>query len=84
MGRSTSIILGEHFSRFVDDQVASGRYGSASEVVREGLRLVEDRERRVHALNAAIDEGLASGVDEDFSWDAVRAQGRRIARERSG
>lgn len=84
MGRSTSIILGEHFSRFVDDQVASGRYGSVSEVVREGLRLVEDRERRLAALNAAIDEGLASGVDEDFSWEAVREQGRRIARKRSG
>lgn len=80
MSRNTSVILGDHFSRFIEEQVASGRYGSASEVIRDGLRLVEERERRIERLNAAIDEGLASGVDDSFSWEEVRAEGRRIAR----
>jgi antitoxin ParD1/3/4 len=84
MPRSTSVTLSDHFTRFVEEQVASGRYASASEVIREGLRLIEQRERRLGDLNAAIDTGLRSGVAEDFSWDAVRAEGRRIAGERAG
>lgn len=84
MPRSTSVTLSDHFNRFVEAQVASGRYGSASEVIREGLRLVEERERRLDDLNAAIDAGLESGVAEEFSWDAVRREGRRIAGERAG
>lgn len=46
MTRSARITLTDHFVRFIDEQVASGRYGSADEVVVEGLRLVEERERR--------------------------------------
>jgi antitoxin ParD1/3/4 len=84
MPRSTSVTLSDHFNQFVEEQVASGRYASASEVIREGLRLVEERERRLGDLNAAIDAGLGSGVAEDFSWDVVRAEGRRIAGERAG
>ena len=62
--KNTSIALGDHWQRFIAKQVESGRFGSASEVVREGLRLAEDRQRRIDRLNALIDEGLASGPAE--------------------
>ena len=54
-----SVDLGERLESFVSEMVASGRYNSKSEVLREGLRLVQDREARLIALNAAIDRGLA-------------------------
>lgn len=79
MVKSTSFILGERFDRMVAAQVSSGRYASASEVVREGLRLVEERQARLDALNAAIDDGLASGDAEGFTWESVRARGREAA-----
>ena len=79
MSKTTSFILGPHFDRLVADEVRSGRYASASEVVREGLRLVEERQRRIDALAAAVDAGLASGVAEEFSWDRVRREGQRAA-----
>lgn len=66
MARNTSISLGEHFSGFIDRQVGSGRYGSASDVVRAGLRLLEEREARVRALQAALAEGEASGEPRAF------------------
>jgi antitoxin ParD1/3/4 len=52
-----NIYLGEHFDTFVRQQVASGRYANASEVVREGLRALEDRERHLR-LREAIQTGL--------------------------
>ncbi|MDW9698981.1 type II toxin-antitoxin system ParD family antitoxin, partial [Sinorhizobium meliloti] len=55
--RSTSISLGDHFAGFIDSQVQTGRYGSASDVVRAGLRLLEEHEAKVRALEAALIEG---------------------------
>ncbi len=72
--KNTSIALGDHWQRFIAQQVESGRFGSASEVVREGLRLAEDRQRRIDRLNALIDEGLASGPAEEFDFDAFIAE----------
>ncbi len=75
MSKTTSFVLGDHFDQFVSGQVQSGRYASSSEVIREGLRLVEERSRAMEALNRELDAGLASGIDPDFSWDAIKAQG---------
>ena len=72
---NTSVSLGDHFTRFAAEQVKSGRYGSTSEVIRAGLRLLEDEEKRLEILRAALDEGLASGepVEIDFEeWLAAR------------
>jgi len=58
MPRTTSITLSPHFEQFVARQVETGRYGSASEVIREGLRLLEDHDFKMAALRGALDEGL--------------------------
>lgn len=55
-----SVDLGERLESFVKEMVDSGRYNSKSEVLREGLRLVPDREARLKAFDAAIDRGLAN------------------------
>ena len=69
--KNTSIALGEHYATFVGKMVADGRYGSASEVVRASLRLLEEREAKLSALRAALSEGEDSGHVQDYSIDAV-------------
>ncbi|MCK7613516.1 type II toxin-antitoxin system ParD family antitoxin [Roseibium sediminicola] len=70
MPRNTSISLGNHFSDFVDERIRSGRYASASDVVRAGLRLLEEQETRLEQVRAALKEGEASGEPYDFDFDA--------------
>jgi antitoxin ParD1/3/4 len=62
MAKNTSVALGDHFATFVDRQIADGRYGNASEVIRAGLRLLEEHEAKHRALQAAIREGIVSGA----------------------
>jgi len=69
MTKNTSISLGDHFGSFVDRQLAEGRYGTASEVVRAGLRLLEEHEIRLTALRAALIEGEQSGPSQPFDFD---------------
>jgi antitoxin ParD1/3/4 len=77
MPRNTSVTLGEHFLEFIDRQVAAGRYGSASEVVRAGLRLLEEQEAKLEALRAALIEGEESGAPQPFDFDAFLVEKRR-------
>jgi antitoxin ParD1/3/4 len=70
MARNTSVSLGDHFADFIDDQVESGRYGSASDVVRAGLRLLEEHEARVETLRNALIAGEESGAPQPFDNDA--------------
>ena len=76
MARNTSISLGDHFVGFIDAQVKTGRYGSASDVVRAGLRLLEEHEAKVKALEAALVEGEESGSPQTFDFDAFKARKR--------
>ena len=76
MARNTSISLGDHFAGFIDSQVRSGRYGSASDVVRAGLRLLEEREAQVKALQAALIEGEKSGAPQPFDFEAFKTRKR--------
>ena len=71
MAKNTSVSLGDHFDQFIASQVADGRFGSASEVVRAGLRLLEEREAKLAMLRAALEEGKRSGVAEDYSLERV-------------
>lgn len=70
MARNTSVSLGHHFADFIDSQVRSGRYGSASEVVRAGLRLLEEPEAQVRALQDALIAGEQSGTPASFDREA--------------
>ncbi len=67
MGRNTSISLGDYFEIFVDKSVAEGRFKNASEVIRAGLRLLEEEESKILALRKAIKDGINSGVAKDFN-----------------
>jgi antitoxin ParD1/3/4 len=66
--RNTSISLGNYFDQFVSSQVSAGRYKNVSEVVRAGLRLLEDEESKTIALRNAIQEGIDSGIAHDFDF----------------
>lgn len=73
MPTNTSISLDDHFARFLQEQVGSGRYRSSSEVVRAGLRLLEEKEAQLGALRAALAEGEASGPAQEFDFEAFIA-----------
>ena len=65
--KNTSISLGSYFDQFVSSQVSAGRFKNVSEVIRAGLRLLEDEESKVMALRNAIQEGIESGIAHDFN-----------------
>lgn len=67
--KNTSISLGNYFDQFVSSQVSAGRYKNVSEVIRAGLRLLENEESKVIALKSAIQQGLNSPRVEDFDFD---------------
>ncbi|AZA80009.1 type II toxin-antitoxin system ParD family antitoxin [Chryseobacterium sp. G0186] len=67
MGHNTSVSLGEYFEDFVDGKVAQGRYKNVSEVIRAGLRLLEEEENRIQLLKNAIQEGIESGTATHFN-----------------
>jgi antitoxin ParD1/3/4 len=84
MAMATSYSIGKHFEEFIASLIASGRYSTASEIIRDGLRIIEEREQRREAklewLRAAIQEGLDSPAEEvDIKeWiDDVKARGRQ-------
>jgi antitoxin ParD1/3/4 len=79
MGKATSIILGEHFDQLIAQQVQSGRYGTASEVVRDALRLFEQQQAAIQRLNDAIEAGYASGFVDDVDWDALDRRAEQAA-----
>jgi antitoxin ParD1/3/4 len=69
VGKNTSFSLDDHYNAFIEQEVASGRYRSASDVVRTALRLLEDRETRLRALRQSLIAGERSGESTSFDFD---------------
>jgi antitoxin ParD1/3/4 len=69
MSKNTSITLGSYFDQFIQGILREGRYKNASEAVRAGLRLLEEEEQKIIALRHSIEEGVSSGLAEDFDPD---------------
>lgn len=76
--KNTSVSLGNYFDQFVNSQISVGRYKNVSEVIRAGLRLLENEENKIIALKSAIQEGLNSPRVENFDFD------EHLARLKSG
>jgi antitoxin ParD1/3/4 len=70
MARNTSILLGEHFDEFISTKISSGKYNSASEVIRTALRLLEAEEFKMKDLNKALSQGEKSGRQKNFEQKA--------------
>lgn len=67
MDRNTSISIGNYFDSFIKSRISTGRFKNASEVVRAGLRLLEEEENKIMALKEAIKQGIESGIAHDFN-----------------
>jgi len=74
MAKNTSILIGEHFEKFINDEVSSGKYGSASEVVRTALRLLQSEEEKKAVLLKALIKGEKSKRIENFDPKAHLAK----------
>jgi len=73
MSKNTSIILGEHFDEFIKSEIAAGRYSSASEVIRSGLRLIEEESKKIQLINEALVVGEESGNSSEFDNEKFKA-----------
>ena len=82
MSKNTSFSLGNHFSDFIESQIAEGRYDSASEVVRASLRLLEEQEAKLSALRNALLAGEESGPSRPFDFDDFLARKRKSRSKR--
>ncbi len=82
MGKNTSISLGDHFENFIESSVSKGRFSNASEVIRAGLRLLEEEENRIIILRKALNEGIESG--RALNFDSKKHLETLKARKRNG
>ncbi len=69
MARTVTVTLGPHYEGFIQENIAGGRYNNVSEVIRAGLRRLEEDEMRLAAIRTALVEGEESGIVEDFNPD---------------
>ena len=79
MAKNTSFILGDHFDEFVAAQIDAGRYANAADVIRSGLRLLEEREIKLEGLRLALAEGEASGIAGALNIEKIKRDARAEA-----
>ena len=79
MPKNTSMTLGAHFEGFISSQIEAGRFKNASEVVRAGLRLLEEHEQKVEALRLALSEGEKSGIAGKLDREKIKREAREEA-----
>ena len=72
MSKNTSIILGDHFDQFIQSEIKGGQYSSASEIIRNGLRLLEHERNLKNRLDEALVTGLESGEPKTFDNEAFK------------
>lgn len=77
MSRNTSVILGGHFDHFIKKEIESGRYKSASEVIRSGLRILEAEKRKIELINDALVIGEKSGKPKKFDNEKFKSKMRK-------
>jgi len=77
MSKATSVMITDQLADFIDTQVAEGNFGSSSDVVNAGLRLLAEHQTKVDALRAALIEGEGSGAPEPFDFDEFIARKKR-------
>jgi len=77
MAKNTSIILGDHFDDFIQNEIKSGRYTSASEVLLSGLRLLEIEKSKIKAINKALTTGEKSGDPKPFDTEKFKLRMRK-------
>ena len=82
MAKNTSISLGDHFESFIEKQLASGRYNTASEVVRDSLRLLEEQEKQRNALRKALISGEKSGITGPLDLAKLKKKARELAKSK--
>lgn len=82
MPKNTSISLGDYFDEFISKKIISGRYGSTSEVVRDGLRALEEREQHREALRKALIAGEKSGISGQIDIGTLKSKGRQALQTR--
>ncbi len=73
MPKNTSVTLGTHYEKFISQQLVQGHYGSTSEAIRAGLRLLEERETKLSLLRRALTEGEESGT-ADYNLKSLNAE----------
>lgn len=83
MNKNTSISLGDHFDTFIQKSITEGRFKNVSEIIRAGLRLLEEEENRLIALKRSINEGIESGIARDFDPN-VHLQSMKANRKKNG
>jgi len=79
MAKNTSVVLGEHFDQFISTQIEGGRFGSASEVVRQALQLLEEHEQKVEALRQALMDGENSGKSTPLDMQEIILEAKQEA-----
>jgi antitoxin ParD1/3/4 len=77
MAKNTSIILGEHYDNFIQQEIKSGRYSTASEIIRHGLRLMEVEKNKIDSINKALVVGEESGQARPFDNNEFKSRMRK-------